>query len=89
MADDLLIDFEKYIEPYLDHNNNLLETDKHFDLRIAERFIFNRVIELGWDSDKHGDFDRQVELAVVVENHFKSELVRSINGLLIMNIWQS
>tara|TARA_Y100000310_G_scaffold180887_1_gene180788 strand:- start:704 stop:5188 length:4485 start_codon:yes stop_codon:yes gene_type:complete len=60
LADDLLIDFEKDIEPYLDHNNNLLETDKHFDLRIAERFIFNRVIELGWDPDKHGDFDRQV-----------------------------
>lgn len=57
---DLLIDFENDIEPYLDHNNNLLETDKHFDLRIAERFIFKRVLDLGWDPDKHGDFDRQI-----------------------------
>ncbi|MEN0656544.1 AVAST type 2 anti-phage system protein Avs2 [Proteus mirabilis] len=57
---DLLIEFENDIEPYLDHNNNLLETDKHFDLRIAERFIFNRVIELGWDPKKHGNFDRQI-----------------------------
>lgn len=57
---DLLIEFENEIEPYLDHNNNLLETDKHFDLRIAERFIFNRVLELGWDPQKHGDFDRQI-----------------------------
>jgi hypothetical protein len=57
---DLLIEFENDIEPYLDHNNNLLETDKHFDLRIAERFIFNCVVELGWDPEKHGDFDRQV-----------------------------
>ncbi|MDT8849045.1 AVAST type 2 anti-phage system protein Avs2 [Pantoea dispersa] len=56
----LLIEFENDIEPYLDHNNNLLETDKHFDLRIAERFIFNRVIDLGWDPEKHGDFDRQI-----------------------------
>lgn len=57
---DLLIEFENDVEPYLDDNNNLLETDKYFDLRIAERFIFNRVIELGWDPDKHGDFDRQI-----------------------------
>lgn len=56
----LLIEFENDIEPYLDDNNNLLETDKHFDLRIAERFIFNRVMELGWDPEKHGDFDRQI-----------------------------
>lgn len=56
----LLVEFENDIEPYLDHNNNLLETDKHFDLRIAERFIFNRVLELGWDPKKHGDFDRQI-----------------------------
>ena len=60
LPDDLLIEFENDIEPYLDHNNNLLETDKHFDLRIAERFIFNRVLELGWDPKKHGDFDRQI-----------------------------
>lgn len=57
---DLLIEFENDIEPYLDYNNNLLETDKHFDLRIAERFIFNRVVELGWDPEKHGDFDQQI-----------------------------
>lgn len=56
----LLTTFESDIEPYLDHNNNLLETDKHFDLRIAERLIFKRVIELGWDPKLHGDFDEQI-----------------------------
>ena len=60
LPEELLAEFENDIEPYLDHNNNLLDTDKHFDLRIAERFIFDRVIELGWDPDKHGDFDRQI-----------------------------
>ncbi|MGL4926141.1 MAG: AVAST type 2 anti-phage system protein Avs2 [Plesiomonas shigelloides] len=60
LTDDLLIEFENNIEPYLDHNNNILETSKHFDLRIAERFIFNRVIELGWDPEKHGDFDQTI-----------------------------
>ncbi len=52
--------YERDIEPYLDHNNNLLDTDDHFDLRLAECFIFNRVIELGWSPDKHGDFDRSI-----------------------------
>ena len=56
----LLATFESDIEPYLDHNNNLLETDKHFDLRIAQRLIFKRVIELGWDPELHGDFDEQI-----------------------------
>jgi hypothetical protein len=52
--------YENEVEPYLDHNNNLLDTDAHFDLRLAECFIFNRVIELGWSPDKHGDFDRSI-----------------------------
>jgi hypothetical protein len=52
--------YERDIEPYLDHNNNLLDTDAHFDLRLAECFIFNRVIGLGWSPDKHGDFDRNI-----------------------------
>ncbi|MEZ9807576.1 AVAST type 2 anti-phage system protein Avs2 [Vibrio cyclitrophicus] len=60
LSEDLLTKFERDIEPYLDHNNNVLDTDKHFDLRIAERLIFNRVIELGWDPEKHGEFDKQI-----------------------------
>jgi DNA-binding XRE family transcriptional regulator len=60
LSEDLLIDFENDIEPYLDDNNNLLETDKYFDLRIAQRFIFSRVVDLGWNPQQHGDYDRQV-----------------------------
>lgn len=60
LSDKLLALYESEVEPYLDHNNNLLDTDKHFDLRLAERFIFNRVIELGWAPEKHGDFDRRI-----------------------------
>ncbi|MBT1444190.1 hypothetical protein KJI95_06580 [Shewanella sp. JM162201] len=60
LTDNLLIEFEKDIEPYLDHNNKLLETNKYFDLRIAECFILNRVMDLGWDPHKHGNFDREI-----------------------------
>ncbi|MEL7307735.1 MAG: AVAST type 2 anti-phage system protein Avs2, partial [Pseudomonadota bacterium] len=57
LSAELLALYEDDIEPYFDHNNNLLDTDAHFDLRLAERFIFNRVIELGWSPDLHGSFD--------------------------------
>ncbi|WP_447926509.1 AVAST type 2 anti-phage system protein Avs2 [Vreelandella sp. EE27] len=60
LSEDLLTKFEREVDPYLDHNNKLLKTDKHFDLRIAERLIFNRVVELGWNPEKHGEFDRQI-----------------------------
>ncbi|MCW9232873.1 ATP-binding protein [Klebsiella pneumoniae] len=60
LSKDLLTWFEHDIEPYLDNNNYLLETDEHFDLRIAGRLIFNRVIDLGWSPELHGDFDKQI-----------------------------
>lgn len=60
LSAELLALYEGDIEPYFDHNNNLLDTDAHFDLRLAERLIFNRVIELGWSPDLHGDFDRGI-----------------------------
>lgn len=60
LSKELLKLFESEIEPYLDDNNKLLETGKHFDLRIAQRIIFNRVIELGWTPKLHGDFDNLI-----------------------------
>ena len=60
LPENTLTIYERDIEPYLDHNNNLLDTDAHFDLRLAECFIFNRVIDLGWSPDKHGDFDKSI-----------------------------
>lgn len=60
LSEELLTHYRCNIEPYLDHNNNFLDVDKYFDLRIAERFIFTRVIELGWNSDQHGGFDRLI-----------------------------
>lgn len=60
LSEDLLTSFESDVEPYLNDNNELLDTDQHFDLRIAQRLIFNRVIELGWDPELHGDFDSNI-----------------------------
>lgn len=60
LSRELLDFFEAEIEPYLDHNQRLIDTDMHFDLRVAERLIFSRVIELGWDPEKHKAFDRSI-----------------------------
>ncbi|WP_367299631.1 AVAST type 2 anti-phage system protein Avs2 [Hafnia alvei] len=60
LSEDLLTTFENDLEPYFDKNNKILETDEFFDLSIAERLIFKRVIELGWSPRKHGDFDKEI-----------------------------
>lgn len=49
--------FEKQIFPYLDDK---LEIDISFDLSIAERWIFNKVFELGWNAKQFGSFDRNL-----------------------------
>ncbi len=53
--------FKKEIFPYLDHNLNLTHNPaKSFDLRIAQRWIFNRVVKLGYAPKLHGEFDNIV-----------------------------
>jgi hypothetical protein len=34
--------------------------DLRFDLRLAQRFIFNRVLELGWSVKRFGTYDREL-----------------------------
>lgn len=45
---------EKYVR------GEKLDDHSRFDTRLARRWIFKRVIELGWDPKKHGIFDRGV-----------------------------
>ena len=52
--------YENDIEPFLDHNQNIYNPAKNFDLRIAQRWIFDRVVELGYDPKLHGEFDKYV-----------------------------
>lgn len=52
--------FDTEIEPFLDHNQNIYDTSKNFDTRLAQRWIFNRVVELGYDPKLHGEFDNMV-----------------------------
>lgn len=63
LQNNLLVIFESDIEPYLDQNNELSEKDEYFDLRVAERFILKRVMELGWRPNLHGEYDRSIGAA--------------------------
>lgn len=49
--------FEQHVIPYL---NNPGKDEYCFDLSIAQRWIFQRVIELGWKPELFGDFDKNM-----------------------------
>jgi len=57
---ELLAEYEKEVEPYLDHNYKIINTKDYFDLRIAQRLILSRVIELGWNPELHLSFDKEI-----------------------------
>lgn len=56
----LLSEYVNEVEPYLDHNHKIINTGEYFDLRIAQRLILSRVIELGWNPELHLTFDKKI-----------------------------
>ncbi|WP_299713481.1 AVAST type 2 anti-phage system protein Avs2 [uncultured Tenacibaculum sp.] len=59
LSRELLSEYNKEVEPFLDHNNNIINTGRYFDLRVAQRLIFSKVIELGWSPKLHLSFDKE------------------------------
>ncbi len=51
--------FQKEIKPFLDDRGGVNDPLERFDLKIAQRWIFNRVVELGYDPKLHGEFDNR------------------------------
>jgi len=49
--------FNKEIEPFLDHNQNIFDSAKNFNIKLAQRWILNRVVKLGYNPKIHGTFD--------------------------------
>lgn len=60
LSTELLSEYENEVEPFLDHNHKIINTGEYFDLRIAQRLILTRVIELGWNPDLHLSFDKEI-----------------------------
>ncbi len=52
--------FETEIEPFLDNRGSIEDPHERFDTSLAQRWIFNRVIELGYNPKIHGQFDNRV-----------------------------
>lgn len=52
--------FKKEIKPFLDDNGRINDPFERFDLTLAQRWIFNRVVELGYNPKLHGEFDNNV-----------------------------
>ena len=67
--------FEKDIAPFLDHNQNIYDTSKQFDPRLAQRWVFNRVVQLGWKQELHGQFDRNVNYNRADRSEHKPERI--------------
>ena len=51
--------FEEYVIPYLD-DPDPYKDEYRFDLSIAQRWIFKKVLNLGWTTERFGRFDRKV-----------------------------
>ena len=52
--------FKKEIKPFFDERGSINDPFENFDLKIAQRWIFNRVAELGYNPKLHGEFDKFV-----------------------------
>jgi len=52
--------FKKEIKLFLDDRGGVNDPLENFDLKIAQRWIFNRVVEIGYDPKLHGEFDNMV-----------------------------
>ena len=48
------------IQPFLDNCGNMNDPFEHFDTGLAQRWVFNKVVQLGWKSKLHGEFDENV-----------------------------
>jgi hypothetical protein len=51
-----------------------IDSDNFFDLRIAQRFIFSKIIELGWKPKLHLSFDKEVNTERN-NNYFSNERI--------------
>jgi hypothetical protein len=49
--------YEKQIEPHLDGHSRINDPVENFDTGLGQRWIFNRVVKLGWSQELHGTYD--------------------------------
>jgi len=67
--------FDKEIKPFLDDRGSVNDPIEYFDTRLAQRWLFNRVVQLGWKQELHGQFDRNVDYNKVDRSEHKAERI--------------
>jgi len=67
--------FNNEIKPFLDDRGNLNDILETFDTGLAQRWVFNRVVELGWQQNLHGAFDEDVRSSTRSRSNHKVERI--------------
>lgn len=67
--------FRKEIKPFLDDRGSINDPFDRFDSGLAQRWIFNRVVELGYNPDIHSQFDENVNSHISDRREHKSERI--------------
>lgn len=67
--------FDKEIKLFLDDRGNINDPLERFDTGLAQRWVFNRVVQLGWEQKLHGQFDKHVNYNRVDRSEHKPERI--------------
>jgi len=67
--------FEKVIEPFVDDRGSINDPFDRFDTKLAQRWIFNRVVEFGYNPKIHGQFDKYVNSSISDRREHKAERI--------------
>src|SRR3989339_1685517 len=67
--------FEKEVKPFLDNRGGLNDPLERFNTGLAQRWVFNRVVQLGWNQELHERFDRDINRSRIDRSEHKSERI--------------
>jgi len=67
--------FYREIKPFLDDRGRINDPLERFDTGLAQRWVFNRVVQLGWKQELHGQFDKYVNYNRADRSEHKPERI--------------
>jgi len=67
--------FDKEIKPFLDDRGSINDPFERFDTSLAQRWVFNQVVQFGWEQKLHGQFDKYVNYNRADRSEHKPERI--------------
>jgi len=67
--------FDKEIKPFLNDRGSINDPLERFDSGLAQRWVFDRVVQLGWKQELHGRFDKYVNYSRADRSKHKPERI--------------